>query len=92
MKTKEEQCDLLIQCGIAKLFSENSTYLLNEKYSDKQSYNLTQAVKYIDKFFKTVEKKQPPESIETLELLTIALNDGISGMRKELLTTKIDAN
>ena len=29
MKTKEEQCDLLIQCGIAKLFSENSTYLLN---------------------------------------------------------------
>lgn len=84
--TKEQQADLLIQCGIAKLFSENSTYLLNGKYTDKQSYNLNQAVKYIDKFFKSVEKTQPSDSIETLELLTIALNDGIVNLRKELLT------
>jgi hypothetical protein len=83
--TKEQQCDLLIQCGIAKLFNENSTYLLGELTGEQKHWFKT-SVNANNNLISTIEKRMNTENIETYTLLYEALNDGITNLRKQLLT------
>lgn len=82
--TKQQQCDLLIQCGIAKLFNENSTYLLGELTGDSKHWFKT-ALNANNNLINTVEKRLNSENLETYTLLYEALNDGIAKLRKDLL-------
>lgn len=90
MSTEEQKkIDLLLLLGAAKLFSEKSTSLINELTDTKQKHHYDQAVKYIDKFIKVTEKgigKQSPLHLETLEILIVAMNNGMTNLRKELVT------
>ncbi len=79
---KTEQ--LLLLCE-AKLFSEQSTYLLGELKNSKHQHHFNQAVKYIDKFIKVVESGIKDEFDKTtVELLITSMNNGIGNLRKEL--------
>lgn len=82
--TKEQQADLLIQCGIAKLFSDNSTHLLGElKNEQKHWFNIS--VNAMDNLLKSIESKLSSHNLETLNLLNEAMCDGVVNLKKELL-------
>lgn len=91
MTPKELQMEKLLLLGIAKLYSEQSTYLLGElKQQEKMRFHI--ANNAIDSFINEIDRNLDAFDFETLELLTEALNNGMANLRKELLTTKIDAN
>lgn len=80
---RERQIDLLILLGIAELFSEQSTFLINElRHEKKQQFNL--AVKQVDLFMKTVKNGLDEHNKETLNILVESLNDGVHQLRKTL--------
>lgn len=82
--TKEQQLDLLIQCGVAKLFNENSSYLFGElKGEDKHWFKV--AFNANNTFVNLIENRLDRENLITYTMLYEALNDGISEMRKTIL-------
>lgn len=85
--TRETQYTVLILIAIGKLFSEQSTFLINElKQEKKQRFNL--AVKSVDLFIKEIESGLCDHNAETLQILTDSLNDGISDLRKQLIEAR----
>jgi hypothetical protein len=85
--TRENQYNVLILIAIGKLFSDQSTFLINElRHEKKQKFNL--AVKSIDMFIKEIETGLGDFNKETLQILTDSLNDGISDLRKQLIESK----
>lgn len=83
--TKEQQADLLIQVGVAKLFSDISTRLIGELKGEEKHWFKT-SVNANDNLVKLIESRMNAENLETYDLLNEALNEGIVNLRKELLT------
>jgi len=82
--TKEHQLDLLIQCGVAKLFNENSSYLFGElKGEEKHWFKV--AFHANNTLINLVENRLDVENLITYTMLYEALNNGISDMRKTIL-------
>jgi hypothetical protein len=80
---RTKQIDILILLGIAKLLSEQSTFLIGEfKRETKQQFNLT--IKQVDQLIKSIESGLNDHNRETLQILTDALNDGVADLRKNL--------
>lgn len=76
--------NVLLLVGIAKLFSEQSTYLIGELRQDKkQRFNT--AVAAVDNFMAAVERDLSQPNLKTLELLTESLNNGMHNLRNDLL-------
>ena len=78
MTTAERQLEALILVSIAKVYSEQSTVLTGELGDTKQRHHFTQAVKYVDSFIKSIEKRLKPDEVEFLQL------NALADMRKEL--------
>ena len=88
MTPKKLQLEKLLLLGIAKLYSEQSTYLIGElKQQVKMRFSI--ANNGIDAFISEVEKGLNEYDFETLSLLTDTLNDGMATLRNELMK---DAN
>lgn len=84
---KKKELEVLICIALAKLFSEQSTYLIDELRQDKkQWFNLS--VNAIDTFIKLVEKDLSEYNLETLNIMVDSLHDGMATFRKELLNAK----
>jgi hypothetical protein len=54
MTTAQRQLEALVLVSIAKVYSEQSTILINEFGSTEQRDRFEQSVKYIDKFIKSI--------------------------------------
>lgn len=81
------QVDHMILMGVAKLFSDQSTYLIGTfNREKKQSFN--RAVKAVDDLVREIEKDLCDYNKETLLVLTESLNDGITDLRKQLTEAK----
>ena len=79
----EKSINILLLVGIAKLLSEQSTFLIGEfSHETKQQFN--QAIKAVDLMLKTIEAGLDEFDKETLLILTESLNDGIEDLRKQL--------
>lgn len=92
---RSKQADMFTFVGIAKLFTAQSTVFTGEISNGKVNYELEQAVKYVDKFIKSVEKavqRECPEHIETLEILDVELNNGITNLKQQLTTNINQSN
>lgn len=73
----------VILIGIAKLFSEQSAYIIGElKQQEKIRFNI--AVNAVDSFINEIECKLSDNAKTTLEIITDSLNDGLTNFRKEL--------
>jgi len=80
----EKQIDIIILIGIAKLLSDQSTYLIGEFSRDKkQSFNM--AVRAVDSLVRDIEKDLCDHNKKTLLVLTESLNDGVHDLRKQLI-------
>lgn len=89
MAPKELQTEKLLLLGVAKLYSEQSTFLLGElKQQVKMRFNI--ANNSIDAFINEIEKGLNEYDRETLALLTEALNDGMTNLRKQLTAKEND--
>ena len=84
-QTKEHQANVLINLAILKLFSDQSTFIIGELPREKKHWFNT-TVRAADNFIKEVENGLSPHNVETLQILTDALNVGISDLKKDLLT------
>lgn len=83
----EKEMNILILLGIAKLFSEQSTFLIGElRHENKQRFNT--AVTAVDSFMKVVEGGLNEHNRGTLQILVDALNDGVGDLRKTLMEAK----
>jgi hypothetical protein len=79
----DKSINILILVGIAKLLSEQSTFLIGEfRHERKQQFN--NAIKAVDLMLKTIESGLDDFDKETLLILTESLNDGIEDLRKQL--------
>ena len=81
---KERQLESLIIVSTAKIFSEQSTYLSNELGDTKQKHHFIQAVKYVDSFIKSIEKRLKEDEVDFLQNITDCQTDALTDMRKEL--------
>lgn len=73
----------VILIGIAKLFSDQSAYIIGElKQQEKMRFNI--AVNAVDSFINEIEGKLSDNAKTTLEIITDSLNDGLTNFRKEL--------
>lgn len=82
-----KQIDRVVLVGIAKLFSDQSTYLIGEfSREKKQSFN--RAVKAVDDLVREIERDLCDYNKQTLLLLTESLNDGITELRNTLIEAK----
>lgn len=81
----EKQINILVLVAIAKLFNEQSTFLIGELEKDKKHwFNLS--VNAADNFVKSIEKSLNDFDRETLEILTDSMHDGVSNLKKELIS------
>lgn len=79
----DKSINILLLVGIAKLLSEQSTFLIGEfSHETKQQFNLT--IKSVDLMLKKIESGLCEFDKETLLILTESLNDGIEDLRKQL--------
>lgn len=79
-----KQIDRVVLIGIAKLFSDQSTYLIGEfNREKKQSFN--RAVKAVDDLVREIENDLCDYNKQTLLLLTESLNDGVTELRNNLI-------
>lgn len=82
-----KQIDRVILVSVAKLFSDQSTFLIGDfNREKKQSFN--RAVKAVDDLVRHIESDICDYNKETLLLLTESLNDGIQDLRKQLIEAK----
>lgn len=73
----------VILIGIAKLFSDQSAYIIGElKQQEKMRFNI--AVNAVDSFINEIDGKLSDNAKNTLEIISDALNDGLTNFRKEL--------
>lgn len=73
----------VILIGIAKLFSDQSAYIIGElKQQEKMRFNI--AVNAVDSFINEIEGKLSDNAKTTLEIITDSLNDGLTNFRIEL--------
>lgn len=84
-QTKEHQANVLINLAILKLFSDQSTFIIGELPREKKHWFNT-TVRASDNFIKEVENGLSSHNVETLQILTDALNIGIAELKKDLLT------
>ena len=83
MTKQEFENNKLIVVAVAKLFSDQSTYLLNEmKHRAKYDFNL--AINAADRFTQGIEAALSIEDKERLQVITDAFNNGLTEMRAEL--------
>ena len=82
--TEEQRLDLLIQCGIAKLFNDNCSYLFGE-LKGEQSHWFKVSVSANTNLIKSIESRMLEGNKETLECLLFDMNEGIAEMRKTIL-------
>lgn len=80
----EKEIDILILIGIAKLFSEQSTFLINELSREKKQW-FNNSVNAIDNFIRLIENDLNDHNKKTLLILTESLNDGIQDLRNVLI-------
>lgn len=80
----EKEIDILILIGIAKLFSEQSTFLINELNREKKQW-FNNSVNAIDNFIRLIENDLNDHNKKTLLILTESLNDGIQDLRNVLI-------
>lgn len=83
----EKELNVLLLIGTAKLYSEQSTFLIGELNREKKHWFNT-SVNAIDNFMRLVEKDLSPHNKKTLEILVESMNDGMQNLRKELLNAK----
>ena len=83
--TKEHQANVLINLAILKLFSDQSCFIIGELPREKKHWFNT-TVRAADNFIKEVESGLSEHNKETLQILTDALNNGITDLKKDLLT------
>lgn len=84
MTTEERQLECLVLVSIAKVYSEQSTILINELVGTEQKDRFKQSVKYIDNFIKSIEKNLNQEDKKFLEDVTEAQINALHDMRVEL--------
>lgn len=73
----------VILVALAKLFSEQSTYVIGElKQQTKMRFGI--AVNAVDSFVNQIEGNLSEYDKMTLELITDALHEGMAGLRKDL--------
>lgn len=90
MTKQEFEINKLIIVAVGKLFSDQSTYMLNVmKHRAKFDFNV--AINSVDRFTKEIENKLSPEDNEKLQTLTDALNDALAEMRKQIIP-KVEAD
>lgn len=90
MTKQEFEINKLIIVAVGKLFSDQSTYMLNEmKHRAKFDFNV--AINSVDRFTKEIENKLSPEDNEKLQILTDSLNDALAEMRK-MINPKVEAH
>lgn len=83
MRNEDFEINKLIIVAVGKLFSDQSTYMLNEmKHRAKFDFNV--AIKSVDRFTKEIENKLSTEDNEKLQTLTDVLNDALAEMRKQI--------
>jgi hypothetical protein len=92
MSKLSKQDELILLLSLSKMWSEQSGYLHNElQRSDKEAFN--RALNGIDSFINHFDKKVGKEykSVYEAELegITICLNDGMTGLRKDLLDKQL---
>lgn len=82
--TKEQlQIESLILVALAKLFNEQSTYLIGElKNQTKMNFNI--AVSATNNFVKGIETRLDDSEKDFLQNMVIVMNDGLTEMRTEL--------
>lgn len=73
----------IILVALAKLFSEQSTYVIGE-LKQQQKFRFKVAVSAVDAFVNEIESKLSETSMKTLELITDALHGGMTGLRNDL--------
>ena len=84
---REAEINLLILIGVAKMFTEQATFLTGElKRDTKYRFNL--AVTASESLVSQIEKDLSDYNKKTLEILTDSLHDGIKDLRKELQEAK----
>ena len=83
--TKEHQANGLINLAVLKLFSDQSAYLIGELNKEKKHWFNT-TVRAADNCIKEVETDLSEHNKKTLQILTDALNIGMSELKKDLLT------
>lgn len=84
MTDKERQMESLIILSLAKVFSEQSVYLTNELGDAKQKHHFKQAVKYVDSFILSVEKRLKEDEVDFLQNITDCQTNALHDMRIEL--------
>lgn len=73
----------VILVALAKLFSEQSTYIQGElKQQIKMRFHI--AVNGVDSFINEIESKLSEHDAETLRIITDALHEGMTGLRADL--------
>lgn len=83
MTQHERQRESLILVAIGKLYSEQSTYLINElKQQSKMEFN--NSVKSVNTFVAGIEKRLNKEDNDLLQELTDAMHNGLTDLRKVL--------
>jgi hypothetical protein len=83
-RNHEKEIDVLLLIGIAKLFSEQSTFLIGELSHEKKQW-FNNSVKAVDNFMRLIENDLNDHNKKTLLILTESLNEGIQDLRKILL-------
>ena len=81
--TKQDQINALITLSIAKLLSEQATYLIGI-LPPKKRESFEVMLKKSDKFIQAMEKGMDEYSRETLVIMTDSMHDGIANLRSEL--------
>lgn len=78
----------VILVALAKLFSEQSTYIQGElKQQTKMRFSI--AVNAVDSFINQIETNLSDFDKQTLEIITDALHEGMTGLRKDLLDKQL---
>jgi len=83
----EKEMNVLLLLGTAKLFSEQSTFLIGELSHEKKQW-FNNSVKAIDNFMRLIEKDLSDHNKQTLLILIESLNNGMHTLRNELLELK----
>lgn len=82
------QTEKILLLAVAKMWSEQSTYLQGElKQQLKFRYSVAQ--NGIDSFINEIESKMSDELKEDLQAITDCLHEGMTGLRKDLLDKQL---
>ncbi len=91
MTPSEKKLEITLFLGMCKMLSSQSTQLQNEfKQDKKQQFNRT--VCAVDNLISCIEKDISDYNKETLDIIGVAMSDGIQQLRKELVDAMNDSS